>query len=175
MFIEGMSGPLSLVNGDLFREDPDFRKGPHKVASASDMGTTGPYDTSAVVSADLLVSRFTGDVTDTDGDGIPDRATFSGSLSVPEAGTYMLSACLEAPDFTRVEVEDVVVLDVGINAYSLEFSVDPAAHGGGQYSLFGVYLFSEDSDLPYGQGHDAFVYVDGETPDPDVLVTIGSD
>lgn len=173
MFIEGMSGSLSLVNGDLFRWDPDPAKGPHKVASAADMGTTGPYDTSSIVSAHSLVSNFTGVVTDTDGDGVADTVTFSGSISVPEAGAYMLTGYFSAPDLTRFKVEDVLVLDVGTNAYSLELSVDPATHGGGQYSIDNVYLHALDSDLPYGQGHYAYVYVDGETPDPDVLVTIG--
>lgn len=156
----GANGPLSLVNGLLVRG-----LNQQKVAIATDMGTTAAYDTSTMVPTHPVLSRFTASAADTDGDGVDDTATFSGRISVPAAGAYELTARFEAPDGTFVDVDDVVTLDAGMNAYSLELPLDPASHGEGAHNLGGVLLSGVDDMSLWASGHDATLQV-GAKPLP---------
>ena len=165
----GASGPLSLVNGLLVRG-----LNPQKVATASDMGSTNAYDASAVVPAQPVLSHFVASAADTDGDGIEDTATFAGSIAVPEAGSYELTARFEAPDGTFTDVDDVVSLDAGTNAYSLELPLDFASHGSGVYALRAVILSAVDNDSPSAFGHDASVQVGYEPPPNEEPVAVAS-
>ncbi len=159
----GMSGPLSLVNGLLVRGD-----NPQKVATASAMGTTGSYDASSVVPTHPIVSRFAATAADADGDGIVDTANFSGWISTPDSGSYELTARFESPDGTAVGVDDVVALDAGMNAFSLDLPVDPATHGTGSYELTGVLLTGVDDVASWAFGHDASLQIGATTPVDDV-------
>jgi len=159
----GASGPLSLVNGLLVRG-----KNPQKVAIATSMGTAGSYDASSLVPTHLVVSRFASTASDTDGDGVPDTATFSGWISAPQAGQYELTARLEAPDGTYVGIIEFVGLEAGVNELSFDVSIDSTVHGIGVYRLTGIVVTGLDDVASWAFGHDASIQI-GTTPsEPDL-------
>jgi hypothetical protein len=165
----GMNGPLTLVNGLLVRGDHgDF------LATASDMGTTAAYDPFAVPrnqpaaeateSAVVDPPQFTAIATDTDGDGVVDTATFSGSIFAPEAGRYMISTHFETPGVGFTITQGFADFDAGMNAYSLEFPLDLASDGTGTYVLSGTVVGSDDASLVGVFGSDVFLEVGDATP-----------
>lgn len=148
----GAGGPYSLRNVVLSRGATE----PALIVTAATAGSTGPVDLQGLIPAAPVVSDPVPSVHDDSLDGRYDRLRFSGSVSVPETGEYLIEAQLAGPDGTVVSYHSPEVPSTflaGPNPFVIDF--DGAVVGGagsGVYVLQGITVMRVTNPALYAEG-----------------------
>lgn len=166
LLLVGADGPFD-VNTAILTEGRDTRR---IVAQQATLGRTGPFQIGQVSTPRVALSRPTTHSVDIDRDGRYELLRFKGSVSVPAAGDFLLSAQLRSPQGQVVgNFEQTVTLQAGRPTYTIEFPGELiGTNGSGRYMLTGLRLTAitdqqnTDSAHPVQTGHlDASRWVGG--------------
>ena len=140
LFAGGQGGVFHVRNALLTRGT----SGRTRVASAADLGSTGPYALSALGGSRPELSRLHGEGLDTNHDGVLDTLAFDGSAYTPTPGNYVLTGQLYDPAGNVLKhVQQSFALATGANPLHLSFDGGlVGANGSGTYRLAGITLTS---------------------------------
>ena len=133
LLIDPLDGPFTLRDAVLSRGLTSRAI----VARADNLGTTGPFSLAGLVPDEIIVSRPTATVSDTNADGKLDRLRFTTTAYVPVAGAHSIEATLTGPAGGVVATINLTqTTTVGANPIIID--IDPAViadNGTGRYEL----------------------------------------
>ncbi len=132
----GRDGPFQVRRAILSRGTV----GRTIVATVDDLGSTGPFDLASVSSPQVVLSAPTGTGVDTDDDGRLDELRFTGNVTAPRAGDYLVNATLRDPMGRVVSVHETTrTLQAGLQRLVVPFPGElVGANGSGVYTLVGL-------------------------------------
>jgi pimeloyl-ACP methyl ester carboxylesterase len=179
IYDSGISGPYHVVRVNVSRNDDAL----HEEDSVADLGQTAAYSVGSFEHdrVTLTPDSFTDTGIDSDGNGLFDELRVTAQVQVEAAGTYSVSAELEAADGTTVAlVAGNVSLSVGTNTVTLGFSGTDIGRAGkaGPYTLSGFDVVSAGDSRVDGAleaGYKTAAYTFAQFAGPDVTGTIAVD
>ncbi len=136
LLLTGVGGPFQ-VNTSVLTEGVAT---PRIVARKATVGTTGPFQVAQAPTAQVALSQPSPTSVDSSRDQRFDTLRFAGSVSVPAAGDYLVTARLLSP--TRMVIgtfDKTVALPSGRPGYTVDFPGElVGATGSGRYTLAGL-------------------------------------
>jgi len=179
IYDSGISGPYRVVRVNVSRNDDAL----HQEDGVADLGQTASYSVGSFEHdrVKLTPDSFTDAGVDSNGDGLFDELRVTVQVQAETAGTYAVSAELEASDGTTVAlVAGNVSLSAGTNTVTLGFSGTEIGRAGkaGPYTLSGLDVVSAGDSRVDGAleaGYKTAAYALSQFAGPDVTGTLAVD